>query len=54
MNRNVYFNLPPDNPEKLTEFYCNAFGWTKHQDYWKNPLSVPSGKKPLSPIENSG
>lgn len=28
MNRPVHFEIPADNPEQLTGFYQNVFGWT--------------------------
>jgi predicted enzyme related to lactoylglutathione lyase len=42
----MYFELPSDNPEKLTKFYCDVFGWTRKKwdgdmDYWMLFTGMP-------------
>ena len=31
MGRIIHFEIPSDDPEKLTKFYSKIFGWTFHK-----------------------
>lgn len=46
MARIVHFEIPADDPEKLIEFYKNAFGWTftrwGEEPYWLAMTGDPS------------
>jgi hypothetical protein len=56
----VHFEIPADNVQKLSSFYCKLFGWKIEKtpgpvDYW-GIVTVPVDKKgePIRPGVNGG
>jgi predicted enzyme related to lactoylglutathione lyase len=47
MPRPVHFELPADNPERMAQFYAEAFGWKVQK--WEGPMEywlVDTGQGP--------